>query len=522
LYDDGMHVYVLRNFRTALFSTAATAALFLAATIGASAADSPPASSPTARTAAYLATAAAAAAANDPTKLTLFLNKMPKGGDLHHHLSGSVYAESYIQYAANDGDCIDSTYTILPPPCIPKNGIWPASRAITNYTFRNKTIDALSARNYVVAPGDASPQVHFFLTFFKFDLVVNKHWPEMLAEVTHRAALQHEIYIETMLSPDKSEAMKLGTRIGWTNNFDVMRNKLDAAGMPAIAIKARANLAGGFSGMRRILHCASATPDVGCGITTRFIAFVLRDRPIEQVFAQVQADFELAAIDPMTVSVNPVEAQDDYKSLYLYDQTMKIFAYFHKRYPNVHLTMHAGELRPGLQKPEDMENPSEIREAIEVAGAERIGHGIDVLHERDPEGLLAEMAAKHILVEVAGGHALLPTYIGAGVPVALATDDEGVNRQDLTFRFNEAVQHYHIDYYGLKKLVRDSLEHALIGGADLWSAPEAFDTMAAPCAGQALTRVPSAAACAAFVAASPRATLEWNEEVAFAEFESHY
>jgi adenosine deaminase len=128
----GMHVYVPRTFRTALFSTAAAAALFLAATIGTAAADSVPASSPTARTAAYLAAAAAAAAENDPTKLTLFLNKMPKGGDLHHHLSGSVYAESYIQYAANDGDCIDSTYTILPPPCDAKKGVWPASRAITN------------------------------------------------------------------------------------------------------------------------------------------------------------------------------------------------------------------------------------------------------------------------------------------------------------------------------------------------------------------------------------------------------
>jgi len=29
--------------------------------------------------------------------LTAFLEQMPKGGDLHNHLTGAVYAETYIQ-----------------------------------------------------------------------------------------------------------------------------------------------------------------------------------------------------------------------------------------------------------------------------------------------------------------------------------------------------------------------------------------------------------------------------------------
>ena len=53
----------------------------------------------------------------------------------------------------------------------------------------------------------------------------------------------------------------------------------------------------------------------------------------------------------------------------------------------------------GIGKPEEMESPSHIRETIEVGGAERIGHGLDVLYERDPQGLLAMMKRKHILVE---------------------------------------------------------------------------------------------------------------------------
>jgi len=39
---------------------------------------------------------------NNPSLLLAFLADMPKGGDLHNHLSGAVYAESYPQWAAED------------------------------------------------------------------------------------------------------------------------------------------------------------------------------------------------------------------------------------------------------------------------------------------------------------------------------------------------------------------------------------------------------------------------------------
>jgi hypothetical protein len=478
-------------------------------------------SAPEARTEAALAAAVAAAPVN-PTALTLFLEHLPKGGDLHHHLTGAVYAESYIDYAAKDGDCIDATYAIVAPPCDPVKGPWPAQRAIDDLVFRNKLIDVLSARDYIAGTGDQSPEVHFFETFFKFDLVVNKHWGEELAEIERRSAIENELYVETDLSPDKFKSMALGDAVGWTPDFDAMRAKLDAAGVPALVTESRRNLDEGVAGSRTILGCNGPHPDPGCKLTVRFIFQVLRDRPLAEVFAQIQTAFEVADADPRVVSVNPVESQDDYKALREYDEQMHMFAYFHKRYPKVKLTMHAGELRPGLVPPEDMYAPGEIHEAIELAGAERIGHGLDVLYEHDPEALLAEMKRKHVLVEVAGGHALLPVYIAAGVPVSIATDDEGVGRSDLTEQIGFDVTHYHLDYYQLKKMMRDSLEHAFIGGDDLWSAPEGFDAMVPACNGQPLTAQPAAPACRAYLAASPRATLEWNEEVALAAFESRF
>ncbi|HWZ46728.1 MAG TPA: hypothetical protein VNX00_00735, partial [Herbaspirillum sp.] len=53
-----------------------------------------------------------------PAKLRIFLQAMPKGGDLHNHLSGSPYAEDYLQWAAADGSCISrSKRAIVAPPC---------------------------------------------------------------------------------------------------------------------------------------------------------------------------------------------------------------------------------------------------------------------------------------------------------------------------------------------------------------------------------------------------------------------
>ena len=53
-----------------------------------------------------------------PGLLLAFLREMPKGGDLHNHLGGAIYAESLIDFAAQDGFCVDHTTSMLiAPPC---------------------------------------------------------------------------------------------------------------------------------------------------------------------------------------------------------------------------------------------------------------------------------------------------------------------------------------------------------------------------------------------------------------------
>lgn len=485
------------------------------------------AQSATERTAHYLESVRA-----NPVMLMDFLERMPKGGDLHHHLTGAVYAESYIDYAAADGLCIDrASIKIVPPPCDESQGRWPASRALTDFIFRNLVIDTWSIRNFHPSAEDRDVRLHFFAAFGKFDLVTNKHWGEMLAEVTHRAAAQHEIYLETMLTPDQGESMQLGRQIGWNDDFAAMRSRMLEGGMAKVVADGRRNLNDGEKKMREVLGCDGMHPDPGCGLTLRYLNQVLRAFPKEEVFAQMLAGFEIASADPRVVGINLVQSQDEYRALHDFELQIRMLDFLHGIYPKVHISLHAGELTPGEVKPEEL-LASHIRQSIELGHAERIGHGLDVIYEKDAPALLAEMAQKHILVEdcvysheivrgMTGPENVLRTYLQAGVPVAIATDDEGIVRSELTWYFRRAIEGYDIDYTTLKRMVRSSLEHAFLPGASLWIAPENF-VMVAPCASGAPNPLPASASCESYLAAKERARIEWNEEVEFARFEAQF
>jgi adenosine deaminase len=54
---------------------------------------------------------------NDTDRRLAFFRELPKGGDLHNHLSGSVTTETLIRFAASDGLCIDTaSFAATPSP----------------------------------------------------------------------------------------------------------------------------------------------------------------------------------------------------------------------------------------------------------------------------------------------------------------------------------------------------------------------------------------------------------------------
>src|SRR5580698_6208530 len=129
-----------------------------------------------------------------PSLLLAFLREMPKGGDLHNHLSGALYAENLIDYAASDNLCVDRTTAILiAPRCddsCEKFTSKPLIRcAYGDHVLYNSIVDAWSMRNW--EPGEESGHDHFFATFDKFFLATENHTGDALAEAAARAAEDH-------------------------------------------------------------------------------------------------------------------------------------------------------------------------------------------------------------------------------------------------------------------------------------------------------------------------------------------
>jgi adenosine deaminase len=84
---------------------------------------------------------------------------MPKGADLHTHLAGAVYAESFIREAAEDNLCVNlktlflyktmaTTRSLPPQPVCGEEGE-PAANALTNQKLYDQLIDIFSMRIFV-------------------------------------------------------------------------------------------------------------------------------------------------------------------------------------------------------------------------------------------------------------------------------------------------------------------------------------------------------------------------------------
>jgi uncharacterized protein CbrC (UPF0167 family) len=478
---------------------------------------------------------------HQPGLLLAFLQQMPKGGDLHVHLAGAIYAESMIDWASESALCVDrSTSKLIHAACDscepskPK----PSVRcAYQDHILYDQLIDAWSMRNW--HPDDGSAHDHFFASFDKFGPALENHIGDAVAEVAARAAEDHLQYVELMNTADGAQAAILGTKvlgpetgnkIGPDSDFSHLRDKLLAGGMSKIVSAVRAQTDADEARRKEVLHCGTAKADPGCAVTVHYLYQVLRGLPREQVFAQILLGFELAKADPRFVGFNLVMPEDWYVPMHDFDLHMRIIEALHKFYPATHVSLHADELWMGLVPPEGLR--FHIRESIERAGAERIGHGVAVMSEDNAIGLLEEMAKKRVLVEicltsndmilgVTGDRHPLPIYMKYGVPVALATDDQGVARGDMTHEYLRAVETYNLSYGELKQMARASLEHSFIPGASLWTEGREF-RRAAACEGENSAGDHVSNKCGEWLEANERARVQWQLEKAFAEFEKTF
>ncbi|MEA9588369.1 adenosine deaminase [Xanthomonas sp. WHRI 10064A] len=464
-------------------------------------------------------------AAAQPAQLRAWLQAMPKGGDLHNHLSGSVYAEDYLQWASEDGACVQlDDLSLRAAPC--GQGQEPArGLAARNAALYGRVVDALSMRKFL--PNAAQPSGHdqFFSTFGKFDAVVRARVADTVAAVLDQAARDHVPYVEIIANPPQmDQAAQRMQSLPWSGDDDAANLRTLQGALPPLVQAAQRELAATDTQVRRVLRCDQADAHAGCQVSYRYVPYVLRVLPQPMVFGQMAlAHALIAAGGSRAVAVNIVAPEDHPVALADYTRHMAMFRFFATRYPWVPLSLHAGELTLGLVPPAQLR--SHIRQAVD-AGARRIGHGVDLPYEDDSNGLLQQMRSQQVAVEInltsndvilgvkSAAHPLA-MYLRAGVPVVLSTDDAGVSRADMTHEYQRAMQEQAIDYPTLKQLARNGLSYSFLPGDSLWTAEGA----AVPACAAAMQRETDDAACAEFRKASEKARLQWQLEADLAQYE---
>jgi hypothetical protein len=447
-----------------------------------------------------------------PPALRAFLYRMPKGGDLHSHLGGAAYAEALISAGAESGKCVD-------PSALSVTSCGPATRnmakALDDAALNAALVDAWSMRGFLPS-SDKSSHDYFFGTFAKSKGAADMG--DMAADVVERAGRQRMRYLELMVTFQGSAVLGLARSLPWTGDMAGYRAHLMAAGLPGLVAKARADLDAGERRMRSLLHCGTPEASAGCLVTVRWLQQVTRVNSPGLVFAETLMGALLSQADQRVVGLNFVAPEDNPVALADYTLQMHMLDYLHGIMPDVNIALHAGELTLGLVAPTNL--LFHIRQAVELGHAKRIGHGVDIMYETDPYGLLREMAERHVAVEinltsndlilgVRGAEHPFPIYRAAGVPTVLSTDDEGIERIDRTHELQRAVTDYGLSWQSLVGLERNTLEYAFVSGASLWANVDGWRRVQA-CDGVALQQ--PTPACADFLHGSEKAQLQWSLE----------
>ncbi len=439
-------------------------------------------------------------ARGNQTTLRNFLKDMPKGGDLHVHLSGAVYAERYIEWAVADKLCLRlSDNAIVSPPCDPPAKLpsdpqpktVPMQGIADDQAARDRIVNSLSMRNFVPTPTEPTGHDHFFATFGRFSAVSGPRFNDEVVELLPYYQDQAAQYVELMTSfSGFNERQQMVAAIKGKADPKDKLEALEKAGLAAFVAGKKAELDNSVEDIERKRGCDSARSKPGCRVDYRFIAQVSRSSPPDDIFVQTAIAAAIVRADPKVIGFNFVQAEDADIALHDYSAQMRTIAFLANNPPGkpVNVALHAGELWLGLVPPADL--TFHIGEAVEVAGAKRIGHGVDLAFEHNLDRLLKTMRDRPVAVEinltsndqilgVRGNEHPFPAYRAAGVPVVLSTDDAAVERIDLTNEYVRAARDYGLDYAALKAIARASLTYSFLNEDDKKNQLKRFDAASA-------------------------------------------
>lgn len=430
-------------------------------------------------------------------KLIAFLHHFPKGGDLHTHVSGAVYIESGLEYALEHGYYYDRDHlNIVAPSAALKpatakgcdalsdtNGcLISIQKLVDDPNERTRFLDIVSVRGW--HPATANGQDHFFGAF-AHTYVAGRSDGEKIARIAARSHRQGVRYVEFMISSYPVTLMEQAQSLIDRDGFELGKmGEYYAALSPFLESEGFKQAVVEYMDQReeaveRILQrdntitTRGETPD----IVIRYLPQLHREKSNRDLFLEAALSMKAASIDHRIVGLNMVQNESALRSQINFDSQMRILDYLWKPMGYPRIALHAGELvlRESLLEP--MED--RISQSILVGHASRIGHGVSIPWETDPAETLSLMKKRNVAIEIClssnevilgikGDEHPFLMYKEAGVPITIATDDEGISRSNLTMEYLKAVQEFNLGYEDIKKIARNALVYSFLEGEGIY------------------------------------------------------
>lgn len=421
-------------------------------------------------------------------ELIVFLKEMPKGGDLHDHSLGSSYSEFIYQDAIKLNDWYDVKNNMFLTneeyELSDKNENIVSIKEFKNL-YTDNMFNRFSMRGWDGIKDGAN---HFFNTFLP-TISSKRDENAMILEIIKRNRVQNTKYLELL-----AEAIPENVKENFINTIkdedDFSFDSMEKYCRLLDEMDTSENLQDvkNFLDKRDSFIKKYKEDD----FTVRYITFLTRaSSPLYKFFAEAYCFMLYSIKENRIAGTNIVEPEDSIPSRENYEEHLKIikFIYEHlsKKYNSkINLTLHAGELNLLRSPLEDMND--RIRSTIFLSKdkkeqikpfANRIGHGVSIPWEENARELLRYMSENKIAVEIClssneyilgikGENHPFPLYRKYNVPVIICTDDEAVNRSNLTNEYLKAVKNFDLSYKDLKDISRNGIEFSFLDGKSLY------------------------------------------------------
>lgn len=374
-----------------------------------------------------------------PSQLYAFLWDLPKGGDLHNHAAFAVPPELWLDAAARS--TANPFFTrVRFENCPGDSGPLVRFRTILRSSFQQ--LDECRRREYLPLASLSPQQRAEWISSLKLDRPGEGRDEFFEAVVTRVGELPRDLSLmsEVLVANLKRYAAE-GLRYLETQHSP---QALDSQGK-AIPLDEVA----------RFYRHRLSQPDVtATGVAVRFQFPVLRFSP--QAEQAIEAGYDFVAQNrDLWAGLNLVGREDNDKGHAL--RFLDTFRRLRRRYSGIRLSIHAGEVdSPGR----------EVRNTL-LLGAERIGHGVNLISDPDTM-LLLRNSRTLVEVNLVSNRLLEYTpdlkahpfaeYLRFGIPVCLNTDDPGAWDSNLTDEYFAAVRAFNLTWKEVVQLGRNSLE----------------------------------------------------------------